>query len=667
MKVFVNYNDRRWKKYKIDFDKIADVAAAIGGAGADAEVSIILTDDVEVHSLNREYRNIDKPTNVLSFELGDDILLGDIYISLDTVKREAAAAGISVVEHTAHMVVHGVLHLLGFDHLDDKQAARMENKEIKALGRLGIKNPYADEVAVCTSRECCKGQRTLSFLRRFVPRAGGAMQYILMAAMGAMAALGFAPTYLWWATLIGVGVAYAIMTRRGAPMTPWRAIVWAMPFGAAYAVAMFWWTLHSIYVVPELAAQFAVWTLPALLGLAVFGGFIFVIPFVAIRAKPRSAASSAILFATAWTIVLWMREWAFTGFPWNPIANISMSYPMVANSMSLWGALGLTFVIVGLTASFVEVVRARSRVNWLVFVMFAVLFVGGALYGRANIITSNINADRAGPIIRLVQPARAQNQKMSYSQDDMRARAEDNVRNLFDLARMDTGVKPDVIVFPETAYPYVIMAGDDMGLARMLGSEIILGAMVWDAGKMYNSMVMADSTGQISSVYSKSHLVPFGEYRPLGFLPAPANLARGMGPDVFTVGKAAFVPAVCYEIIFSDSLVPFAAHPDMVVNITNDTWFGRTAGVYQHLDMVRRYAIEAGLPVVRANYSGISAFVGADGAVISSLPVGEVGVLDGYVWGAHETPYRVVGRNGWMIIILLFAVAVTWVTRKNQD
>ena len=132
MKVFVNYNDKRWKKYNINFEKIAN--AVVGAKYKDSEVSITLIDDEEIHALNKMYRNIDKPTNVLSFELGDDILLGDIYISLDTVVREAAEAKISVEEHVAHMVVHGMFHLLGYDHLTDAQARRLG---IRAKGEDG--------------------------------------------------------------------------------------------------------------------------------------------------------------------------------------------------------------------------------------------------------------------------------------------------------------------------------------------------------------------------------------------------------------------------------------------------------------------------------------------------------------------------------------------------
>ena len=82
MHVYVNFDDKRWKKYDIDF---ARIAGAAGPRSKDAEVSITLTNDATIHKLNKQYRGMDKPTNVLSFELGDDLLLGDIYISLDTV------------------------------------------------------------------------------------------------------------------------------------------------------------------------------------------------------------------------------------------------------------------------------------------------------------------------------------------------------------------------------------------------------------------------------------------------------------------------------------------------------------------------------------------------------------------------------------------------------
>ena len=190
---------------------------------------------------------------------------------------------------------------------------------------------------------------------------------------------------------------------------------------------------------------------------------------------------------------------------------------------------------------------------------------------------------------------------------------------------------------------------------------------------MFNSMIVASKTGDIQHVYSKSHLVPFGEYRPFGdLIPTPGQLTPGSGPVVISMdldgGTFSFAPAICYEIIFSDSLIPDGALPDVIVNITNDTWFGRTPGTYQHLDMVRRYAIESGLPIVRANYSGISAFVKPDGSILASIPIGQAGIADGTLLGAHMTVYRNIGRDGWMIIVLLFSIVCVYVFNiKSRD
>ena len=196
MKVYVDVHDKRWKKFKIDFDKIVS-ALDLKGYG-ESEVSIILTNDSEIHALNREYRGKDTPTNVLSFELGDDVLLGDIYISFDTVMQQAKTENITMENHTAHMVVHGVLHLIGYDHLNDRQAKKMESKEIEALKKIGIKNPYDDEQEfVCGDESCCPGAGIFAFFNKVKIRDDGFWQYALYAVFGACAAFGFAPFNIW--------------------------------------------------------------------------------------------------------------------------------------------------------------------------------------------------------------------------------------------------------------------------------------------------------------------------------------------------------------------------------------------------------------------------------------------------------------------------------------
>jgi len=125
-------------------------AAALASAGLhDGEVGILLTDDAYVRALNRKWRAKDEPTNVLSFvspfsEPGEPRFLGDVVIAFETVLREAEAEGKPAHHHLAHLVVHGVLHLVGHDHASDNEAEAMERKERAALATVGVPDPYMD-------------------------------------------------------------------------------------------------------------------------------------------------------------------------------------------------------------------------------------------------------------------------------------------------------------------------------------------------------------------------------------------------------------------------------------------------------------------------------------------------------------------------------------------
>jgi len=136
--------------------RAALAAAAEALPEGEAELAVVLADDVLVHRLNRDYRGKDKPTNVLSFALteGEDgapddpdapVMLGDVILAFETMGREAEAEGKPLAAHTAHLVVHGVLHLLGFDHNDDAEEAAMRAREVSALATLGFPDPYPPE------------------------------------------------------------------------------------------------------------------------------------------------------------------------------------------------------------------------------------------------------------------------------------------------------------------------------------------------------------------------------------------------------------------------------------------------------------------------------------------------------------------------------------------
>lgn len=155
--------DEEWDS-STDWARLAEAAASAAIAESafpgliqgprPVELSIVLTSDEEVRALNAQWRGKDKPTNVLSFpqaeadELDDaerpgpELMLGDIVLARETCARESEEKALPLPDHAAHLLVHGTLHLLGYDHLDDETAEDMEAREIRALARLGLSNPY---------------------------------------------------------------------------------------------------------------------------------------------------------------------------------------------------------------------------------------------------------------------------------------------------------------------------------------------------------------------------------------------------------------------------------------------------------------------------------------------------------------------------------------------
>jgi probable rRNA maturation factor len=136
------------------FERAAEAAILETGEGEAAEVSLLLAADVDVRALNRQWRGKDQPTNVLSFPLdapapiGTVRHLGDIALAFETVAREADERGIAIGQHAAHLVVHGMLHLLGYDHEHDAEAREMESLEARILGRMGFPAPYDLELSM---------------------------------------------------------------------------------------------------------------------------------------------------------------------------------------------------------------------------------------------------------------------------------------------------------------------------------------------------------------------------------------------------------------------------------------------------------------------------------------------------------------------------------------
>lgn len=136
-----------WRGVLSDPEAVCTQAITAGFSQLDApktgELSLAFVDDARIHILNRDYRDKDKPTNVLSFpDIGPAPLLGDIVLAFETVRDEAANRGIDMTDHVSHLLIHGFLHLQGYDHESEAEAVAMEALEISALASLGIDNPY---------------------------------------------------------------------------------------------------------------------------------------------------------------------------------------------------------------------------------------------------------------------------------------------------------------------------------------------------------------------------------------------------------------------------------------------------------------------------------------------------------------------------------------------
>ena len=243
-------------------------------------------------------------------------------------------------------------------------------------------------------------------------------------------------------------------------------------------------------------------------------------------------------------------------------------------------------------------------------------------------------------MMRLIQPAIPQADKWKYDKrashlSDLMARS---------LAPSDKPI--DLVIWPETAF-----AGDyrrESDLLNSLASQIathhqktggagqlLTGVLRFDDGDNLRNSALLIAEGSHISIYDKTHLVPFGEYVPWRFIPFIDAIA---GPTDFVEGaevRPLFVPhfdlvlpLICYEAIFPALTGKAASRPQMIVNLTNDGWFGHSSGPYQHLAQTRMTAISYGISVVRVANTGISAVIDGNGTIIASLGLGKAGEID---------------------------------------
>lgn len=443
-------------------------------------------------------------------------------------------------------------------------------------------------------------------------------------------------------------------------------IGWAFGFG--YFGVSLYWIGQAFLVDAETFAwlmPFAVTAMPA--GLGLFWGLA---AMLAITVWSNGAGRVFIL-AASFAVLEWVRGHILTGFPWNAPAYAADAVLPIAQSASLIGLYGLCFLIVLWATAPVLLVQGfntRGRLASLIVIVVSV--VSAAAFGVWRLEHSQA-AFQPGIELRVLQPNIAQKDK--WQPDNRRW----IYRRYLEMTRSDeTNQSLRLIIWPESALPALLDEQPDtrQQIATAAGdnSLIILGSLRRHPAKqdsaISNSVLVIGDEGKIAGRYDKQKLVPFGEYLPLAnffeplglrkLVALPSGFISGPGPSTIRVdGVPAFSPLICYEAIFPRDMISRTDRPDWLVNVTNDAWFGDSAGPYQHLAQARLRAIEEGLPLIRSANTGISAVIDPRGRILHHIELSQQGVIDAKLpVPARITIYALYGD--WLFLILILSAVL---------
>ena len=501
---------------------------------------------------------------------------------------------------------------------------------------------------------------------------------------GAFSSLAMAPFNAW--PILFLTFPVAIWQIDGAGAGRWRGVPAAAMtgwwFGLGYFVPGLYWIGYAFLVD---ASTFA-WLMPfAVLGLPAYLALFTALGFALARLFWTRDASRVIALAASLTMSEWLRGHALTGFPWNTLGYALTEPLALAQTASLIGLWGLTFLAVAIFASPAVLIdgTSRGRKPWIAPALALVALLAMTIFGAVRLNrqpTVMLNTK-----LRIMQPNLEQDARFNYS---AKAEVMKKYLTLSDRASgpQSTGVRDvNILIWPESAFPFFLTREADAmaQIADLLpkGTVLVTGSVRAPdvppgtrIRRAYNSIYVIDHDGNVLSVYDKLHLVPFGEFLPFqdwlekigleqltkvqgGFIPGTHR--RSM--DVPNAPR--MLPLICYEAVFPGDVVERNDRPGWIVNLTNDGWFGISTGPYQHLQQARLRAIEQGLPLVRAANTGISAVIDPLGRVVARLGLGLEGVLDSNLPAAiPPTPYA---RAGDLPALIILAVAWLFVIRRR--
>jgi apolipoprotein N-acyltransferase len=385
-----------------------------------------------------------------------------------------------------------------------------------------------------------------------------------------------------------------------------------------------------------------------------------------------------------WTVLEFLRSHLMTGFPWGNLAYSQYLYKNMIQISDITGIYGITFIIVLINAVLYDLLSARFRRRHLLVETFiaCVVITATLVYGHIRLEKIDESLKRAPRLpVALIQGNIDQNIKWDSLYQSQ------TIDIYSSLSRQSIPSGNGLIVWPETAMPFYFQRPGPLreavvDIARTSGSAILFGSPSYEGEKgnihYMNSAFLLGPNGTLSGRYDKVHLVPYGEYVPLRrFFPFIGKLVVGVGD--FTSGKG-FDPLaiagrrlgvlICYEGIFPEAARDYKQkNAEILVNITNDAWFGRTSAPHQHLSMTVFRAIENRLYLVRAANTGISAVIDPKGEILSRTGLFERTILKGDVKIIDEKTFYTAYGDAfiYLCIVGLLIVTISTTQRRRKD
>ncbi|MBS1269563.1 MAG: Apolipoprotein N-acyltransferase [Gammaproteobacteria bacterium] len=467
----------------------------------------------------------------------------------------------------------------------------------------------------------------------------------LLAALGAgcIAVLGFGPFGYFWATLLSASVLVWLWWDATTRRAVWLGFVYgAGMFGTGVS-----WVYVSMYVyggMPPWMAVLVVIVFVALLSLyPALVGWIY----RAFLVRQPSIGALAGLPAL-WAVSEWVRGWAFSGFPW-----LSLGYSQADSWLSGWspvlGVYGVSWLLMLTAVLLVAILKYHGRLRWYAATVIAVVWLGGLALNQVRWAELS-----GGPLdVALVQGNVSLDRKWAV---DQRPAIMNHYLNLTNNLE-----DRDLIIWPESALPYYIReVADRIWLSmRRHPADFILGLLerASDRNRVYTFNSVVSITGNDPQIYRKTHLVPFGEYLPLepllgwiiNYLHIPMSdftAWKDAGQGSVRAAGTDIGVTICYEDAFPAELMKSLPEAKLLINVSEDAWFGDSLAPHQRIQMARMRAMETARPMLRAANTGVSAIIDHRGTVTVKSSQFVTAVVEGSVQPMQGTTLYVFWGNG---------------------